>query len=83
MSSGGRGPLGPRGLAGCGGFSYGDVLGAGNGWAKSILYNDRTRGGIRALRGGSWPICGGAGDPARFRPCTRYGGRPWRLRLLV
>jgi phosphoribosylformylglycinamidine synthase len=27
------------GLAACGGFSYGDVLGAGTGWAKSILYN--------------------------------------------
>ncbi|NVK29380.1 MAG: phosphoribosylformylglycinamidine synthase [Gammaproteobacteria bacterium] len=29
------------GLAACGGFSYGDVLGAGGGWAKSILFNDR------------------------------------------
>jgi phosphoribosylformylglycinamidine synthase len=27
------------GLVACGGFSYGDVLGAGSGWAKSILYN--------------------------------------------
>jgi phosphoribosylformylglycinamidine synthase len=32
-----------KGLAACGGFSYGDVLGAGGGWAKSILYNDRAR----------------------------------------
>ncbi len=31
-----------RGLAACGGFSYGDVLGAGDGWAKSIRYNPRT-----------------------------------------
>lgn len=31
------------GLAACGGFSYGDVLGAGQGWAKSILFNDRLR----------------------------------------
>lgn len=31
------------GLAACGGFSYGDVLGAGNGWAKSVLYNERAR----------------------------------------
>ncbi len=31
-----------KGLAACGGFSYGDVLGAGEGWAKSILYNSRT-----------------------------------------
>jgi phosphoribosylformylglycinamidine synthase len=32
-----------RGLAACGGFSYGDVLGAGEGWAKSILFHERTR----------------------------------------
>jgi len=32
-----------RGLAACGGFSYGDVLGAGEGWAKSILFNTRAR----------------------------------------
>jgi phosphoribosylformylglycinamidine synthase len=31
------------GFAACGGFSYGDVLGAGRGWAASILYNDRLR----------------------------------------
>ncbi|RUO75757.1 phosphoribosylformylglycinamidine synthase [Idiomarina seosinensis] len=30
-------------LAACGGFSYGDVLGAGEGWAKSILFNQRAR----------------------------------------
>jgi phosphoribosylformylglycinamidine synthase len=28
-------------LAACGGFSYGDVLGAGTGWARSILFNER------------------------------------------
>jgi len=32
-----------KGLAACGGFSYGDVLGAGEGWAKSILFNPRAR----------------------------------------
>jgi len=32
-----------QGLAACGGFSYGDVLGAGEGWAKSILFNTRAR----------------------------------------
>ena len=32
-----------HGFAACGGFSYGDVLGAGEGWAKSILFNPRTR----------------------------------------
>ena len=31
------------GFAACGGFSYGDVLGAGEGWAKSILFNSRAR----------------------------------------
>ncbi len=31
------------GLVACGGFSYGDVLGAGGGWAKSILFNPRAR----------------------------------------
>jgi phosphoribosylformylglycinamidine synthase len=31
------------GLVACGGFSYGDVLGAGAGWAKSILFNPRLR----------------------------------------
>ncbi|EAA4082667.1 phosphoribosylformylglycinamidine synthase, partial [Salmonella enterica subsp. salamae] len=30
-------------LVACGGFSYGDVLGAGEGWAKSILFNHRVR----------------------------------------
>ena len=30
-------------LVACGGFSYGDVLGAGEGWAKSILFNRKTR----------------------------------------
>jgi len=32
-----------KGLAACGGFSYGDVLGAGRGWANSILLNDRAK----------------------------------------
>ena len=32
-----------RGLIACGGFSYGDVLGAGEGWAKTILFNTQLR----------------------------------------
>lgn len=32
-----------QGLVACGGFSYGDVLGAGRGWANSILYNPKVR----------------------------------------
>ena len=33
----------------CGGFSYGDVLGAGEGWAKSILFNSRARDEFEAF----------------------------------
>jgi len=40
-----------KGLAACGGFSYGDVLGAGGGWAKSILFNDRARDAFEAFFG--------------------------------
>jgi phosphoribosylformylglycinamidine synthase len=32
-----------KGVVACGGFSYGDVLGAGGGWAKSILFNQRAK----------------------------------------
>ena len=32
-----------QGLVACGGFSYGDVLGAGSGWARSILFNERLK----------------------------------------
>jgi phosphoribosylformylglycinamidine synthase len=38
-----------HGLVACGGFSYGDVLGAGEGWAKSILFNARARDGFAAF----------------------------------
>ncbi len=39
----GRDDLGDyQGIVACGGFSFGDVLGAGGGWAKSILYHART-----------------------------------------
>jgi phosphoribosylformylglycinamidine synthase len=38
-----------KGLAACGGFSYGDVLGAGEGWAKSILFNARARAEFEAF----------------------------------
>jgi phosphoribosylformylglycinamidine synthase len=44
------------GLAACGGFSYGDVLGAGRGWATSILYNARLRDQFAAF----------FADPAKF-----------------
>ncbi|HSS40650.1 MAG TPA: phosphoribosylformylglycinamidine synthase, partial [Polyangia bacterium] len=43
LLGGARDLSGFKGLAACGGFSYGDVLGAGLGWAKSILFHARTR----------------------------------------
>ena len=45
-----------RGLAACGGFSFGDVLGAGRGWAASILFNERLREQFAAF----------FADPSRF-----------------
>jgi phosphoribosylformylglycinamidine synthase len=36
-------------LAACGGFSYGDVLGAGEGWARSILFSQRARDQFEAF----------------------------------
>jgi phosphoribosylformylglycinamidine synthase len=38
-----------KGMAACGGFSYGDVLGAGEGWAKSIRFNPRALDAFRAF----------------------------------
>jgi phosphoribosylformylglycinamidine synthase len=38
-----------RGLVACGGFSYGDVLGAGRGWAASALHNRRAREALAAF----------------------------------
>lgn len=38
-----------KGLAACGGFSYGDVLGAGEGWAKTILFNPQAREAFEAF----------------------------------
>ncbi|MBI4204133.1 MAG: phosphoribosylformylglycinamidine synthase [Betaproteobacteria bacterium] len=38
-----------KGFTACGGFSYGDVLGAGEGWAKSILFNARARDEFEAF----------------------------------
>ena len=52
-----------RGFVACGGFSYGDVLGAGEGWAKSILFNARARDEFAAFfaRGDSFAlgVCNG------------------------
>jgi phosphoribosylformylglycinamidine synthase len=47
-----------KGIAAGGGFSYGDVLGAGAGWAKAILFNDRARDQFSAFfaRGDSFAL---------------------------
>ena len=37
-----------QGMVACGGFSYGDVLGAGEGWAKTILFNNGLRDQFQA-----------------------------------
>ncbi|MDE3009586.1 MAG: phosphoribosylformylglycinamidine synthase [Pseudomonadota bacterium] len=51
------------GIAACGGFSYGDVLGAGQGWARSILFHSRARDEFEAFfqRGDSFAlgVCNG------------------------
>ena len=51
------------GLVACGGFSYGDVLGGGEGWARSILFNARARDEFAAFfaRGDSFAlgVCNG------------------------
>ena len=38
-----------KGLVACGGFSYGDVLGAGEGWAKTILFNEKLKEEFQAF----------------------------------
>ncbi len=62
---------GYHGLAACGGFSFGDVLGAGGGWAKSILFNDTAREAFRAFfhRPGTFSlgVCNGCQMLAHLR----------------
>jgi len=69
---GGRVSLGAfKGFAACGGFSYGDVLGAGEGWAKSILFNGRARDEFTAFfaRGDTFAlgVCNGCQMMAALR----------------
>ena len=49
LSSGRASLSGFIGLAACGGFSFGDVLGAGGGWAHSILFSPRVRDEFEAF----------------------------------
>lgn len=69
-----------KGLAACGGFSYGDVLGAGQGWAKSVLFNDRLRDEFSAFfaRGDSFAlgVCNGCQMMAHLAPIIP-GAQDW------
>jgi phosphoribosylformylglycinamidine synthase len=69
-----------RGVVACGGFSYGDVLGAGEGWAKSILFNTRARDAFEAFfaRGDTFAlgVCNGCQMMSNLRELIP-GARDW------
>ncbi|PKO79206.1 MAG: phosphoribosylformylglycinamidine synthase, partial [Betaproteobacteria bacterium HGW-Betaproteobacteria-13] len=72
LQSGRKQLLDFHGLAACGGFSYGDVLGAGQGWAKSILFNPKLRAEFEAFFGRSdsfaLGVCNGCQMMAHLAP---------------
>ena len=67
-----------RGLVACGGFSYGDVLGAGQGWAKSILFDPSAREQFEAFfqRSDAFTlgVCNGCQMLANLRELIPGGG---------
>jgi len=69
-----------KGLAACGGFSYGDVLGAGQGWAKSVLFNNPLRDEFTAFfnRADSFAlgVCNGCQMMAHLAPIIP-GAQDW------
>jgi phosphoribosylformylglycinamidine synthase len=69
-----------KGFAACGGFSYGDVLGAGEGWANSILFNARARDEFEAFfrRGDSFALgaCNGCQMMSNLKEIIP-GAAPW------
>ena len=69
-----------KGLAACGGFSYGDVLGAGQGWAKSVLFNNRLRDEFAAFFGRAdsfaLGVCNGCQMMAHLAPIIP-GAEQW------
>jgi phosphoribosylformylglycinamidine synthase len=71
---------GYQGLVACGGFSFGDVLGAGGGWAGSILYNERARDQFAAFFRRpdtfSLGVCNGCQMLARLKELIP-GSRSW------
>ena len=77
-----------KGLVACGGFSYGDVLGAGEGWAKSILFHEAVRAELARFfaRGDTFAlgICNGCQMFAALRaiiPGTEHWPRFVRNRV--
>ncbi|KAF7293786.1 hypothetical protein HMN09_01174300 [Mycena chlorophos] len=69
-----------RGLAACGGFSYGDVLGAGKGWAHSVLLNTTARAEFSAFFGReetfTLAVCNGCQFLSHLREMIP-GARDW------
>jgi phosphoribosylformylglycinamidine synthase len=84
-------------LAACGGFSYGDVLGAGSGWARSILFNDELSAMFKAFfhreNTVSLGICNGCQMMAQlaplmpgakhFKPMARNASQQFEARLTL
>ena len=84
-------------LAACGGFSYGDVLGAGSGWARSILFNDQLSAMFQAFfereNTVSLGICNGCQmmaqlaplipDAKHFQPMARNASQQFEARLAL
>ena len=69
-----------KGFVACGGFSYGDTLGAGEGWARSILFNPQLKDAFEAFfgRGDSFAlgVCNGCQMLAALSPMIP-GAQDW------
>jgi len=69
-----------KGLVACGGFSYGDVLGAGEGWSKTILFNNQVRDQFETFfkRSDSFSlgVCNGCQMMANLKPLIP-GAEEW------
>ena len=84
-------------MAACGGFSYGDVLGAGSGWARTILFNDQLSAMFQAFfereNTVSLGICNGCQMMAQlaplipgakhFKPMARNASQQFGARLTL